>query len=120
MRSYVTRIMVEEVEGGYFSAYSPDAIGCVATGQTVQEAVENLRFALKRHFKVSWQKAPKAADKKVQSQARSPENDGPVVAVIRWPQKALSNGAFGDIPSNASQILDDRDRPDIHKQPTGH
>ena len=34
-----------------FSAYSPDVTGCVATGNTIQEAVKKMSAALKKHFK---------------------------------------------------------------------
>lgn len=41
------------VEGGpptNFSACSPDVLGCVATGKTIEECVAQLRSALAFHF----------------------------------------------------------------------
>ena len=33
-----------------YSAYSPDVSGCIATGKSVEEALENMREALEFHF----------------------------------------------------------------------
>lgn len=33
-----------------YSAYSPDVLGCVATGKSVEETLENMKDALKFHF----------------------------------------------------------------------
>ena len=41
------------VEGGppsNYSAWSPDVPGCVATGDTIDECVEEMRAALRRHL----------------------------------------------------------------------
>ncbi len=41
------------VEGGppsNYSAWSPDALGCVATGDTVETCVSEMRAALASHF----------------------------------------------------------------------
>jgi predicted RNase H-like HicB family nuclease len=43
------------VEGGppsNYSAWSPDVPGCVATGQTIDEAVREMREALADHLEV--------------------------------------------------------------------
>ncbi|WP_199294601.1 type II toxin-antitoxin system HicB family antitoxin [Anabaena sp. FACHB-1237] len=42
-------IVVEKSDTG-FSAYSPDVWGCIATGETLEETVENMRSALIFHF----------------------------------------------------------------------
>ncbi len=42
-------ITIEKGENNY-SAYSPDVLGCAATGKSVEETLENMRNALKFHF----------------------------------------------------------------------
>jgi predicted RNase H-like HicB family nuclease len=42
--------IVIEHAGGNFSAYVPDLAGCVATGQTVSEAEQNIRQAIAFHL----------------------------------------------------------------------
>jgi len=42
-------IVTEKTSTGY-SAYSPDLEGCVATGSTSEEVVENMREAIKFHI----------------------------------------------------------------------
>ena len=42
-------VIVEEGERN-FSAYSPDLPGCVATGATSEETLENMREAIKLHL----------------------------------------------------------------------
>ncbi|MEO8854305.1 MAG: type II toxin-antitoxin system HicB family antitoxin [Ginsengibacter sp.] len=42
-------IVIEKAERNY-SAFSPDVIGCVATGATVEETAENMKEALQFHF----------------------------------------------------------------------
>lgn len=42
-------IVIEKTETGY-SAYSPDLVGCVATGATKQEVEENMREAIAFHI----------------------------------------------------------------------
>ena len=41
-------IVVEHANGNY-SAYSPDLPGCVATGETQEEAEQNMYGAIKMH-----------------------------------------------------------------------
>lgn len=43
-------LVVIEKAGGNYSAYSPDLPGCVATGDTYEEAEENMHEALKLHL----------------------------------------------------------------------
>ena len=42
-------IIVEE-GGPNFSAYSPDLPGCVSTGSTIQETIENMKEAIGFHL----------------------------------------------------------------------
>jgi predicted RNase H-like HicB family nuclease len=42
-------IVLEKSETG-FSAYSPDVVGCVATGATLEETTEQMRSALALHL----------------------------------------------------------------------
>ena len=42
-------IILEKGESNY-SAYSPDVSGCIATGKSVEETLENMREALEFHF----------------------------------------------------------------------
>lgn len=43
------RIVVEKGEHN-FSAYSPDLAGCVATGNTIEETIENMKEAISFHL----------------------------------------------------------------------
>jgi predicted RNase H-like HicB family nuclease len=42
-------IVVEKSETGY-SAYSPDVLGCIATGETIEETMTSMRSALMFHL----------------------------------------------------------------------
>ena len=42
-------IVLEKSETG-FSAYSPDVLGCIATGETLEETTEQMRSALALHL----------------------------------------------------------------------
>ncbi len=42
-------VVIEKGEGN-FSAYSPDVPGCIATGETLDETLGNLKEALLFHF----------------------------------------------------------------------
>jgi predicted RNase H-like HicB family nuclease len=42
-------IIIEETNTG-FSSYSPDILGCVSTGRTREEAVQNMREAIAFHL----------------------------------------------------------------------
>jgi predicted RNase H-like HicB family nuclease len=42
--------VVIEKTGTGFSAYSPDVLGCVATGETEEGTRQNFRDALRAHF----------------------------------------------------------------------
>jgi predicted RNase H-like HicB family nuclease len=43
-------VIVIDDAGSNFSAHAPDVPGCIATGRTVDEVVENMREALAFHF----------------------------------------------------------------------
>lgn len=42
-------IVIEKTPTGY-SAYSPDLLGCVSTGQTIEEVKENMKEAIQFHL----------------------------------------------------------------------
>ena len=42
-------IVIEKADGNY-SAYAPDLPGCIATGDTPQEAEDNMREAIRFHL----------------------------------------------------------------------
>jgi len=42
-------VIIEKGENNY-SAYSPDILGCIATGKTVEEILETMREAIEFHF----------------------------------------------------------------------
>ena len=44
-------LVVIEKAGGNYSVYSPDLPGCVATGQTREEAERNMHEAIELHVK---------------------------------------------------------------------
>lgn len=43
-------VVIEKADGNY-SAYVPDLPGCVATGQTLEEAEREIREAIRFHIK---------------------------------------------------------------------
>jgi len=42
-------ILIEKANGN-FSAYCPDILGCISTGDTIEETKENMREAIKLHL----------------------------------------------------------------------
>lgn len=42
-------VVVEKSQTG-FSAYSPDVLGCVATGKTIEKTISNMKSALSLHL----------------------------------------------------------------------
>ena len=46
MKSYMLDVVIEKDEDGYF-AYCPSLQGCYSQGSTYEEAVENIRDAVK-------------------------------------------------------------------------
>lgn len=42
-------IVIEKAEGNY-SAYSPDVLGCITTGDTVEETLRNMKEAIEFHL----------------------------------------------------------------------
>jgi predicted RNase H-like HicB family nuclease len=43
-------IVVEKSQTGY-SAYSPDVLGCIATGKTIDQTIANMKSALAFHLR---------------------------------------------------------------------
>ena len=43
-------VILEHAEGSNYSAYVPDLPGCVSTGDTQQEVLENIRQAIALHL----------------------------------------------------------------------
>ena len=43
-------IVIEKAENNY-SAYSPDLVGCIATGATIEEVKRNMHEAIDLHIK---------------------------------------------------------------------
>lgn len=43
-------IVIEKSEAG-FSAYSPDVLGCIATGKTLNQTIANMKSALMFHLR---------------------------------------------------------------------
>ncbi len=43
-------IVVEKSQTGY-SAYSPDVLGCIATGKTIEKTIASMKSALNMHLK---------------------------------------------------------------------
>lgn len=50
MRMHRFPIVIEKA-GKYYSAYSPDLLGCIATGATREKAEERMHEAIKFHVK---------------------------------------------------------------------
>ncbi len=48
MRRYVFSVVIERDEDGYF-AFCPELQGCYSQGETYEEALENIRDALRLH-----------------------------------------------------------------------
>ena len=49
MKSYRISVVIEKDEDGYF-AFSPELQGCYTQGDTYEEAVNNIRDAIKLHI----------------------------------------------------------------------
>ena len=43
-------VIIEKADGNY-SAYSPDLPGCIATGSTMKETIQQMRNAIEFHIK---------------------------------------------------------------------
>ncbi len=44
------KVVLEEAEEGGFTAYVPALKGCISEGETEQEAVENIKIAIKEYL----------------------------------------------------------------------
>lgn len=42
-------IVIEKSETG-FSSYSPDVLGCIATGETIDQTIKNMKSTLEFHL----------------------------------------------------------------------
>lgn len=42
-------VVIQKAKGNY-AAYSPDVLGCVATGKTVEDTIKNMQNALEMHL----------------------------------------------------------------------
>jgi len=49
MKNYIFTIIVEQDQDGYF-VYCPDLQGCYSQGETYEEALENIKDAIKLHL----------------------------------------------------------------------
>ncbi|MDI6799490.1 MAG: type II toxin-antitoxin system HicB family antitoxin [Actinomycetota bacterium] len=49
MKKYKISVVVERDSDGYF-AYSPELQGCYAQGETYEEALENIKDAIRLHI----------------------------------------------------------------------
>jgi len=47
MQKYL--VVIEKAENNY-SAFSPDVLGCVATGKTIEKTIKNMKDALEFHL----------------------------------------------------------------------
>ena len=50
MDARIYLIILEHAEGSNFSAYVPDLPGCVSTGATREECLQNIREAISMHI----------------------------------------------------------------------
>ncbi len=48
-------VVIEKAKTNY-SAYSPDLPGCVATGDTIEEAQDNMISAIRMHVECNYEK----------------------------------------------------------------
>jgi predicted RNase H-like HicB family nuclease len=58
-------VIIEGGNGQNYSAYSPDVDGCIATGDTLGEAIDNMRSALVFHLEgvlLRGQEIPEGSD----------------------------------------------------------
>lgn len=46
------KVILEEAEEGGFTAYVPALKGCISEGETEEEAVENIKVAIKEYLDV--------------------------------------------------------------------
>jgi predicted RNase H-like HicB family nuclease len=44
-------VILEKAENSNWSAYSPDVMGCFATGETIEETLEEYESVLRMHLK---------------------------------------------------------------------
>lgn len=51
--TYKFPVIIEKDEDGFFVADCPDLQGCHTQGRTLEEAITNIRDAIKLHLKIS-------------------------------------------------------------------
>ena len=50
--TYQFPVVIEQDENGFFVADCPDLAGCHTQGKTLEEAISNIRDAIKLHLKI--------------------------------------------------------------------
>lgn len=50
--TYKFPVIIEKDEDGYFVADCPDLLGCHTQGETIEEAITNIRDVIKLHLKI--------------------------------------------------------------------
>ncbi len=50
--TYQFPVVIEKDEDGFFVADCPDLAGCHTQGKTIEEAITNIRDAIKLHLKI--------------------------------------------------------------------
>lgn len=50
--TYQFPVVIEKDEDGFFVADCPDLAGCHTQGRTIEEAISNIRDAIKLHLKI--------------------------------------------------------------------
>ena len=50
--TYQFPVVIEKDEDGFFVADCPDLVGCHTQGKTLEEAITNIRDAIKLHLKI--------------------------------------------------------------------
>jgi predicted RNase H-like HicB family nuclease len=50
--TYKFPVIIEKDEGGFFVADCPELQGCHTQGRTIEEAITNIRDAIKLHLKI--------------------------------------------------------------------
>ncbi len=51
-QTYNFPVIIEKDEDGFFVADCPDLAGCHTQGKTIEEAITNIRDAIKLHLKI--------------------------------------------------------------------
>lgn len=82
-------IVLEKTSTG-FSVYSPDVLGCIATGDTIDDALFNMKSALRLHLKAILQdKDSIPIPKGIESYLEVARSDGEDYFMTHIPMKEL-------------------------------